>query len=86
MSISEPFRYRNDSFQSDIFDTGITDVDARMSDITDIKVDVDAHLCRGDTVFARFLQHCMKRRVRVSLKVLSHQILKSFLSSTILNQ
>jgi hypothetical protein len=29
MSISEPFRYRNDSFQSDIFssDIGITDVD-----------------------------------------------------------
>jgi hypothetical protein len=29
MSISEPFRYRNDSFQSDIFssDIGITNVD-----------------------------------------------------------
>jgi hypothetical protein len=29
MSISEPFQYRNDSFQSDIFssDIGITDVD-----------------------------------------------------------
>jgi hypothetical protein len=29
MSISEPFRYQNDSFQSDIFssDIGITDVD-----------------------------------------------------------
>ncbi len=29
MSISEPFRYRNDSYQSDIFssDIGITDVD-----------------------------------------------------------
>ncbi len=44
MSISEPFRYRNDSFQSDIFssDMGITDV--RMSDIADIEVDVYAHL------------------------------------------
>ncbi len=43
MSISERFRYRNDGFQSDIFssDIGITEVD--MSDIADIKIDVDAH-------------------------------------------
>jgi hypothetical protein len=49
MSISEHFRYRNDVFQSDIFfsDIGITDVDVgyRISDIADIELDVDAHLC-----------------------------------------
>jgi hypothetical protein len=49
MSISEHFRYRIDVFQSDIFvsDIGITDVDVgcRMSDIADIEIDVDAHLC-----------------------------------------
>jgi hypothetical protein len=49
MSISEPFRYRNDSFQSDIIssDIGITDVDVgcRISDIAETKIDVDAHLC-----------------------------------------
>jgi hypothetical protein len=49
MSISEHFRYRNDVFQSDIFvsDIGITDVDVgcRMSDIADIEIDVDSHLC-----------------------------------------
>jgi hypothetical protein len=48
MSISDPFRYRSDSFQSNIFSSniGVTDVDVgcRMSDIVDIKIDVDAHL------------------------------------------
>ncbi len=47
MLFSEPFRYWNDSSQSDIFSSNIgkTDVDFRMSDIADIKIDVDAHLC-----------------------------------------
>jgi hypothetical protein len=47
--ISEVFRYKNDVFQSDIFvsNIGITyvDVGCRMSDIVDIEIDVDAHLC-----------------------------------------
>ncbi len=43
MSISELFRYRNDSFQSGIFSSnvGITD---SMSDIANIKINVDAYL------------------------------------------
>ncbi len=47
MSISEHFRYRNDSFQPEIIvsDIEITDVGYRISDIVDIKIDVDANLC-----------------------------------------
>ncbi len=48
MSISEHFRYQNDVFQSDIFvsDIGIGNrCRCRMSDIADIEIDVDAHLC-----------------------------------------
>ncbi len=45
MSISEHFRYRNDSFQSDIFVSGIgMKMSMSMLDIADIKIDVDAHL------------------------------------------
>jgi hypothetical protein len=41
MSISKHFRYRKDVFQSDIF---VSDIGCQMSDITDIEIDVDAHL------------------------------------------
>jgi hypothetical protein len=46
MSISEPFRYRNDSFQSDIFssDIGITDVDVGCRIFSDIKGTVQRDL------------------------------------------
>ncbi len=51
MSISELFRYWNDSFQSDIFssDIGITDVNVGCQISPDIKIDVNAHLCMGVT-------------------------------------
>ncbi len=46
MSLLEHFKYQNDGFQFNIFDSdiGTTDVDEGMSDIKNIKNDVDPHL------------------------------------------
>ncbi len=51
MLIWGPFRYRNDSFQSDIFfsDIGITEVGYHRN----TKIDVDAHLCYSGRSLAR---------------------------------
>jgi hypothetical protein len=53
MLIWGPFRYRKESFQSDIFfsDIGITEVNVGYRRNT--KIDVDAHLCYSGRNLAR---------------------------------